>query len=473
MLQLTPKEQLTGRGQSLLEVVIALGVFGIILSIGSTLYFGGQSNTLDAAESIRAVDIARTGLEGVRVMRDKNWSDLTDGNHGLVLGANNTWQFSGTSDTVGEFTRQVIVSTESINIKKIKVQVSWQTNRSQQVELVERLTNWRPVQDTGNDTGGTPPSGNWQNPQTLGSIDLGPGNQATDLDVKNKIVYMTATAASSAKPDFFVINATNGQSPSISGSLNTGDGLNGVDTAGNYAYVVGKDDNQEFMVIDISNPANPQKVAGINLPGNADGLTVFYFGGYVYVGRANGAAQEFMIINVMNPLNPQVTGGLSNVGDEINDIYVYNQRAYIGTEDDAHSMYVIDVSNPVAPAVLGSLNINMHVYGIYVARESLVYVGGKTKFYIVDATNPTNIINLGSVTIGSRIRDIALSGTLAFLGTEDSNREFQVWNVANSSNPVLWSFFNFPQVATGVDYEDNLVYVSVRSNDALRIITSQ
>ena len=43
---------------------------------------------------------------------------------------------------------------------------------------------------------------------------------------------------------------------------------------------------------------------------------------------------------------------------------------------------------------------------------------------------------------------------------------------SSSTSPVLHSSFNFPQVATGVDYEDNLVYVSVRSNDALRIITS-
>ncbi|GAH25486.1 unnamed protein product, partial [marine sediment metagenome] len=46
------------------------------------------------------------------------------------------------------------------------------------------------------------------------------------------------------------------------------------------------------------------------------------------------------------------------------------------------------------------------------------------------------------------------------------------WNISNPGNIELWSSFNFPQVATGIDYEDNVVYVSVRSNDALRIITS-
>ena len=306
----------------------------------------------------------------------------------------------------------------------------------------------------------------------MGSVDLGPGNKATDLDVKNKIVYLSATADAQAKPDFFIVNATNGQSPFIVSSINTGKGLNGVDVAGNYAYVVGEDDAKEFIVIDVSNSSAPIEIVSLNLSGNADALTVFYWNGYAYIGREDGAPQEFLIINVSNPLSPSVVSGLSEVGGEINDIYVFNNRAYLGTEDSGRGMIIVNVSNPASPSVMGSIDVGDHAYGIYLNNENKTLTGEKTKFYIVNASSASNMTISGSASIGDKTRDIVSADSLAFLATENPNAEFQVYDISNPASPSLWSSFNFPQMATGIDYEDNIVYVSVRSNDALRIITS-
>jgi hypothetical protein len=95
------------------------------------------------------------------------------------------------------------------------------------------------------------------------------------------------------------------------------------------------------------------------------------------------------------------------------------------------------------------------------------------EFHILDISSSSLPQNLGSKDIGADVNDLRIRDNLAFLATADSNKEFQVWNISDPTNITLWSSFNFPQVATGIDYEDNVVYVSVRSNDALRIITSQ
>ena len=136
-------------------------------------------------------------------------------------------------------------------------------------------------------------------------------------------------------------------------------------------------------------------------------------------------------------------------------------------------MTIIDVSNPASPALIGSLNLGEHVYGVYVKSESAVYVGGKTKFYIADATNPASVNVIGSIATGDKVQDVATAGNLAFLATANSNKEFQVMDISTSTSPTLYSYLNFPQSATGVDYLNNIIFLSVRSNDALRIITSQ
>lgn len=462
-------------GQSVIEVIVALGIFAASLAAAFSLFFGGQSLTIDTVNSQLASNYAKEGMEASRAIRDKGWSNLAAGNHGLVYSSGN-WQFSGTSDQGPPFTRVATVADIDANTKEVKIKITWQTDplRTQEVELVEQFTNWQDVISTGGDTGGTPPTGNWCNPRTLGSVDLGPGNSATDLDVINKIVYITSVASAVAKPDFFIVNATNGDSPTITSTLDVGSkGLNGVDVANNYAYVVGPADNGEFMVIDVNNINSPVKVATLNLSGNADGFSVFYYNNYAYVGRASGAAQEFVIINVADPLNPTVTSELSGVGDEINRIFVLGTRAYLATEDNARGMIIVDVSNPSSPSILGSMNSGAHVYSIHSQDVSKLGVGGKTKFFMVDASNPGSITTLGSVTLGDRVRALRVLGGYAYMGTEDSNAEYQSWNVANPSNITLCATFNFPQVATGIDYESNLVYMAVRSNDALRIITSQ
>ncbi|MEK7495898.1 MAG: hypothetical protein AAB616_00290, partial [Patescibacteria group bacterium] len=133
---------------------------------------------------------------------------------------------------------------------------------------------------------------------------------------------------------------------------------------------------------------------------------------------------------------------------------------------------VINVSNPASPAVTGSIDVGDHAYCLYLNKENKTLTGEKTKFYIVNASSPSNMTILGSASIGNKTRDIVSAGSLAFLATENPNAEFQVYDISNPASPSLWSSFNFPQMATGIDYEDNIVYVSVRSNDALRIITS-
>lgn len=486
MFMLNQKEQLIGKsprlrhglgdsdGQSLVEVLVALSIFVVTSAAAFSLFFGGQSLSVDSINSELATDYVHEGMIATRSVRDQGWFNLTTGTHGLSY-SNNKWQFSGASDTKNSLTRTVTVTDIDANTKEIKTKVTWSTDplRIQSSELVERLTNFQNIQASGGDTGGTPPAGNWCNPKTLGSIDLGPGNSATDLDVLDKIVYLSAIASSSAKPDLFIIDATDVANPAILGSLNTGKGLNGIDVAGNYAYVVGEDDTKEFQVVDISNHAAPAVVGTLDLAGNYDGLTVFYWNGYVYVGRASGATQEFVIINVSNPASPSLVSGLGNIGDGINDIFVLNDKAYLGTEDDTKGMIVVDVADVNSPVVLGSMNSSARVYSTYGTSEVAFGVGGQTKFFMVNASNPTNITTLGSVTINAKIKDLVVSGNYVFMGTEDPNKEFQAWNISDPTNITFCASFNFPQNASGIDYENNLVYMAVRSNDALRIITSQ
>ena len=149
-LQLIPKERLnTEKGFSLVEVLLSIVIFALLISvfIGSLIY--NQESERLAGDRARATFLAKEGLEAVRNMRDENFDNLAVGTHGLS-NSGNSWSFSGSSDTTDIFTRSINISDVDEKTKLITSTVIWQQNeqRSGQVILTERLTNWQRMNPT-------------------------------------------------------------------------------------------------------------------------------------------------------------------------------------------------------------------------------------------------------------------------------------------------------------------------------------
>lgn len=471
-------------GQMLVEVLIALGLFVIIMSSVIIFFFNGQFSAINSGKIREALGVARNGIEASRFIRDDAWGNLVDGDHGLVF-TGTQWQFSGTSDVTGEFTRKITISLVEDNVKQILSEVTWQDVRlgQQQVSLVTYLSDWKNAPPPGGDPGdpgGGGTTGDWTNPVTLGSLNIGAGSQATDIDVLNKMVYLSAEAGSSSKPDFFIIDATDGANPFVVSSIDTGDGLNAVDVSGDYAYAANQDDDNQLHIIDLS-LSTPALITAFNIAAADEGITVFYLDDTVYVGTAKSSSgTEFHIIDVTDRNAPLFVGDLE-IGDDVNGIFVKGDTAYLAT-GDSDELIIVNITDPANPSIssgfaaAGNSEDGKTAYlvgnKLYLGRLQ----GGKHtdhhEFHVIDVSDPLTPTNLGSIDLQADLSDLRVRNNLIFMATSDPNDEFQIWDISDPADMILFASFNFPQDATGIDYEDNIVYVSVRSNDALRIITS-
>ena len=92
---------------------------------------------------------------------------------------------------------------------------------------------------------------------------------------------------------------------------------------------------------------------------------------------------------------------------------------------------------------------------------------------VLDTKDLGDIKTYGQYDAGGKIIDLYVRDYLAFAGVNNSSKELQIVNINDYANPYLYSYINFPQVVTGIDYQDNFVYSSVRSNNGVRIITSR
>jgi len=131
------------KGQSLVEVLIALGVFVLGIATIGFLVLDANVSTRQGVERTQATLLAKEGLEAARSIRDADFDNLTAGTHGIAL-AGNQWTLFGTSDTQDQFTRSVVIEDTGVKEKKATVNVDWQfsAQRSNSVSLVTYLTDW-------------------------------------------------------------------------------------------------------------------------------------------------------------------------------------------------------------------------------------------------------------------------------------------------------------------------------------------
>jgi len=137
-------------GQSLLELIIAIGIFVTIVSGLAFFILNSYVSGRLSFEITRANFLAEEGIEAATSIRDNNFSDLVAGSHGLVISGGH-WVFQGLEE---DLTAQLkngkrIIQIEDIgqDRKKITSLINWQFSegRSEEVKLISYLTNWQKI----------------------------------------------------------------------------------------------------------------------------------------------------------------------------------------------------------------------------------------------------------------------------------------------------------------------------------------
>ena len=184
---------------------------------------------------------------------------------------------------------------------------------------------------------------------------------------------------------------------------------------------------------------------------------------------------------------------------------VRGDYAYLATSDNTGEVMVIDISDPSAmihPDITGmkfdapgdhdGTSLDLLSNRLYLGRISGNNSPAEHNLFILDINSPGSIVSLGSKLLTKNpvqalgISTMAVSGPFDFIGaTGDSNAEFQIFRIDDPSTiencsedpPAGISFdppgcgkYDFPAKITDVDYHNNLIFSSVESNDAFRIM---
>lgn len=452
------------KGQSSLEVIVAAAIISLMLG-GTFLLFG---STIAESRAIVFRSIAEDrlleGIEATRQIQNQDWSYLEDGVHGLQL-VGDAWQFSGSSDTQGRYTRTVEVVRIDDGQKDVTVTVSWEStnNRPNSLSTTTRFTTW-PSLDI---------FGNWWAPYVLSSTDIGPQGKATGIYVGNdNIGYITSDTSSGQVPGLFAVDFADPAGPVMLGTYTSGDDLLDVvkAPAAEVVYTVGQEDTNELRVFDVSDPNAITQVTTIDL--NSDGSTLMAEGTLLFV----GTAVDMRIFDISTASAPSLLSTFS-VTDPVNEVSKSGDYAYLATANDTKEVIILDVSNASSPQELNSIDLpGAQDAATIVAHANQLYVGrsevssGGSELYIYDRSIPDSPVELSDTDIGGTINHITVTASNIFVASDLSNAEFQIYYASNPSAPTQVASLNMSQVATDMWFTDNYIFISLRSNDAIQVI---
>jgi hypothetical protein len=205
-----------------------------------------------------------------------------------------------------------------------------------------------------------------------------------------------------------------------------------VTVSGNYAYVGTY--NSGMIILDISDPANPDSVGSYDTPGHT--YDIFLLGNKAYLADYNGGLQ---IVNVTNPASPSLVGSYPSPAGS-RSVYVVNDTAYVA--DQYGGLLIIDAAtNPSSPSLITSYTNPAKVYGVYVSGNYAYLATPDSGLVIVDISNPASPSFAGKYQVNLAF-DVCVEGDYAFL--TDWQNGLRIINVSNPNLPTLAGFYDTP-----------------------------
>jgi len=477
-------EQLKSRGRkpnafSILEIVLAIGLSAIIIGGVVGVVVQAFLATRLGEEKTKATLLATEGLEAARAIQARDFWVLAPGTYGLSR-ETGQWEFSGTQDSFGKYTRKTVISdvyrdgagniVESEGIldlytKRVEAVVTWSFGPARQntVRLPTYFTYWEAALCV------------WDTGQVIATLDLpGVGDGTAIVALEDK-AYVTTKRSTS---EFFIIDISNPLSPAILGKLEVGDHVQDLDISGNYAYLATSDSSKELVVVDISVPTSPSEVASYDIPDVGQAFDVSIEENFAYVVTPQSTTGlEFHIFNISNPLSPALIGGLE-INSHVYGVKAKDQWVYLATGHVNKELIVVDVSNPASPLELGSYDIPLagaNGQSVDVIRAGVAYLGtranagGIPEFHLLAVADPTQITLIGSYDVSGRVNGVGAGTGFALLATEKAGEEFMILDLSNPKNPTKAFSTSLNGVAGGVAFteeEENCVAYFVTADDS-------
>lgn len=496
------------RGFGLVESLLSITILAMVATIVAGLLIDVNRSNIGSTHTQKAHRIVTETSEALRSIRDQNFLFLENGTYGLI-NTNGVWSLGGTEDLIDDiYTRRITIADVYRNgsgdidsagtelderIKQVSIQVEWETSveGANMIQSELLISDWEAQETISSDTSEwqngtfdqTTTGGSGDGALILDSTTTAWENNFTDINdvIENEFnadgndIFAVGTSLYMAmryqggQNSFLVLDAsdpTNVQFVSgiqFSGNTSSYEVL----VQNNYAYVGTNSGSEELIIVDVSDENNLSIAATVDLPGNKQVYEMDIENDKLYITRAQGTNPELAIYDISNATSPSLLGSYE-FSEDIYNIDVENDIAYLATDSTSQQLHILDVSNPASIQVLSSLEVSSGNTGrSLISLGTSLLFGTTSDFNIVDVSTPSSPSVTSTLSIGGDVTGVDSYGTNAFVTTDIAGEGFKIISIENFSSPVLEQTIDLGTgVGINVFADARAAYVTSNSNES-------
>lgn len=285
------------------------------------------------------------------------------------------------------------------------------------------------------------------------------GSKAFDVKVEGRFAYVVGWDYLSYG-SFTIIDVQFPTAPNLVSTLWINEAF-GVDVSSGYAYLA--ESTSGLSIYDISNPALPQFVSQLYLPGNAKDVKVVDDIAYV--------ADEYAglrIINVSNPQNPIEIGYFDSPGRSF-DVEIKDSLAFLA--DLEGGLICLNISNPANPSMVSTFPASETIVDVELVGSLAYFTDGYTGIKVVNITDPTNISLVDVLPIPYWCLGIRVVGDYAYVAAWEFGG-LRIMDISNPEELQEVGYYNTFGKSRDVDVVGGIAYVADWDGGGLTIINN-
>lgn len=170
------------------------------------------------------------------------------------------------------------------------------------------------------------------------------------------------------------------------------------------------DGGEGLAIVDVSSTTDPTLIGGVDTPGTAYGVTVHDVLAYVADGDSG-----LLSVDVGNPQAPELVSTFAELAGWSRDLVISDGVACV---TNGLAVRIIDVTVPEALSLLATLEEPIGPWQIALSGTQAIITGGTSNtagVWILDVTSPTTPIVVGSATCPYDAQDIVVAGDAAYI----------------------------------------------------------
>lgn len=439
------------RGQTLVELILAMGIAAIIFPALLTGFMSSREGKIQQAQRLQAIALLKETEQAVKSVRSTNWSSFaTDGTYHTIKGTS-SWSLGSGTTTISGMTQAIAISdvnrntngeivtsggTTDPSTKKVVTTISWAIPYASSISstlYLTRTTNSTYTDSSYNQLNAGITSGvvvaTTSGTVSDGQVQLGAGGGGgdwcqpsfliTSVDLPKSGVANAITAINGASTSSSVVFAGTGENasgvsfakvdlpgnPPVASTPATFDGYktNAVFGENSFAYLATDNNSKEIVMISLSqysdSPTNSKykELGSINLPGSINGVSIYVTNNKAYITGSDNKLYIYSLTADRTSATLQNSGGLALDGQG-KKVLVAGNYAYIVTASTTYPFDIVDISTPSSPSITGKLALGTGQSGIdvyvnttntTVTRAYLVtsQSAAHNEFYIVNVSN--------------------------------------------------------------------------------------